>query len=120
MRLFSRLLLGPALLCSASCAPPVSQVGPIFAYPPPDFGRSCEELAAARANLTRKLIFASLYQDAQYRADQATTLGIPTPLGSPFEENREFELGLLKGQLVQVDNKIQERHCDASSTGAYK
>jgi hypothetical protein len=114
MQLSARILLGLISLCVASCAPPVSEIGPIFRYPAPVFGRSCEELADARARLTQKVIFATLYQDSLYQADRTTTLGIPTPLGAPFEENREVELGLLKGELVQLNAKIREKHCDAS------
>lgn len=114
MRLFARLLLGFASMCVASCAPPVSEIGPIFLDPPPDFGRNCEELAAARASLTEKAVFATLYQDTLYQADRTRTLGIPTPLGTPFEESKEVKLGLLKGELVQLEEKIREKHCDAS------
>jgi hypothetical protein len=114
MRKFSRLLLGPAALFLASCAPPAAQVPPIFIQPPLDYGRTCERLAAKRARLTERVIFASLRQDSLYRADRERTLGIPTPLGTPFEENRELELGLLKGELVQINERIRESRCNPS------
>jgi hypothetical protein len=113
MRLIPLLSLGAALSSLAACAPPVSQVGPIYAYPPREFGRTCEELATARARVTRRLIFANLYQDQLYKDDQTRTLGIPTPLGSPFEENRAAELGWLKGELVQINKRIRETRCEA-------
>jgi hypothetical protein len=114
MRRFQGFVMASAALCLASCSPPVSAIGPIFVYPPPEFGRTCEELAIARTRLTQRLIFVNLYQDTLYRADQTTTLGIPTPLGTPFEESREFELGVLKGELVQIDGRLRESRCAVS------
>lgn len=114
MRLSACVLLGFASVCVASCAPPTSEIGPIFVYPPPYFGGSCEQLAAARASLAEKAVFATLYQDSLYQADRTRTLGVPTPLGTPFEESKEVKLGLLKGELIQLEEKIREKHCDAS------
>lgn len=114
MQRFQGLVIVSTMLCLAGCAPPVSEIGPIFVYPPPDFGRTCEELAITRSRLTQRLIFTNLYQDNLYRADQTTTLGIPTPLGSPFEDSHAFQLGVLKGELLQIDGRIHERRCDLS------
>lgn len=114
MRRFQYLVVASAMLCLAGCSPPVSEIGPIFVYPPPDFGRTCEELAVTRSRLTQRLIFTNLYQDNLYRADQTTTLGIPTPLGSPFEDSHAFQLGVLKGELIQIDGRISESRCDLS------
>lgn len=113
MRLPAGIFLGFSLLSLASCAPPASQVAPIFVVPPPFFGRSCEQLAASRARLTNLVLLATLRQNTLSKADQTRTLGIPTPLGTPFEENREFELGVLKGQLIQLEDIIRREGCEA-------
>jgi hypothetical protein len=102
MRLTTCLLIAALAPTLAGCAPPAAQVPPIFTWPPPDYGRSCEELAAARARLTDRLLFASLRQNSISQADRTRTLGIPTPFGTPFEENQEFDLGVLKDRKSVV------------------
>jgi len=114
MKIETAILWGGCALLLSACAPRASEVAPIFAAQTRDFGHDCEALAAARARVTSRLVFASLRQNDMSDADRARTLGFPTPLGTLFEENREFELGRLKGDLVEINQQILGNKCEAS------
>lgn len=104
------LTLGFAAALSA-CARPAHEIEPAPIDPVMFMGKSCSELAHQRARRSRALIFAGMAQDQVSADDNMRTLGVPTPVGTIFDGDREPEVARLKGELHAVNAQMIEMNC---------
>lgn len=104
------LTLGSAAALAA-CARPAHEIEPAPIDPAMFMERTCSELAHERARRSRKLIFAGMAQDQVSADDNMRTLGVPTPVGTIFDGDREPEVARLKGELHAVNAQMVEMNC---------
>jgi hypothetical protein len=101
--------LGLAMLCA--CARATREIAPAIVDPTMFEGQSCIQLAYERARRSKALIFTGMAQDQVSEDDSTRTLGIPTPMGSVFEDDREPEIARLKGELHAVNARMRAMGC---------
>lgn len=107
-------LLGFALAAAlglSACAKPTREVEPLPADPALFVGYDCAQLVARRARISQALIFAGSAQDQIAADDRIRTLGVPTPMGTLFEGDREAEIARLKGELHAVNAQMETQRC---------
>jgi hypothetical protein len=75
-------------------------------------GATCPELATKRAKRMQALVFSGMVQDHISDEDKTRTLGIPTPMGSLFDESRENQIARLKGELHAIDAGLASLNCE--------
>lgn len=101
-----------ALLFSlGACAKQTREIQPAIVDPTLFYGLSCSELVAARAKRSTALIFTASAQDQLAADDKVRTLGIPTPMGTLFEEDREADVARLKGELRAATAQMKAMNC---------
>lgn len=100
-------LAAAALGVSACMAKRPSEIEPASVDPTAYAELDCTRLVERRARIAQSLIFASLAQDHLADADKVRTLGVPTPMGSAFEDDREAEVARLKGELRAIDARLR-------------
>jgi hypothetical protein len=77
----------------------------------PDPNASCDRLVRERALRSQRLIFLGLHQDQLASDDRTRTLGLPTPLGTPFEPDYEIEIARLKGEIGAITREMIAKRC---------
>ncbi|WP_244613005.1 hypothetical protein [Methylosinus sp. Ce-a6] len=107
---FAGLALAAALGLSA-CAKPTRDVEPLPVDPALFAGADCAQLVARRARISQALIFAGSAQDQIAADDRVRTLGVPTPMGTLFDGDREAEVARLKGELHAVNAQMEMQLC---------
>jgi hypothetical protein len=104
------LTLGFAAALTA-CARPAHEIEPAPTDPAMFMGMSCSQLVHERARRSRALIFAGMAQDQVSADDNMRTLGVPTPVGTIFDGDREPEVARLKGELHAVNAQMIAMNC---------
>lgn len=94
-----------------ACARPTSEIVAAAADPAMFEGMTCSQLVGQRARRSQALIFAGMAQDQVSADDGMRTLGVPTPVGTLFDGDREPEVARLKGELHAVDAQLIEMRC---------
>jgi hypothetical protein len=107
-RILAALGLAAALV---ACARPAREIEPAPSDPSLFMGESCSQLVAERGRRSEALIFAGMAQDQLSDEDRIRTLGAPTPLGTPFEDDREPEVARLKGELRAINAQMIAMKC---------
>jgi hypothetical protein len=74
-------------------------------------GRTCSQLVADRAKRSQALVFAGLAQDQLSDDDQIRTLGVPTPMGTLFENSQETAIARLKAELRALNAELGAQNC---------
>jgi hypothetical protein len=74
-------------------------------------GMTCSQLVSEQARKTRALIFAELAQERINKDDRIRTFGVPTPMGSLFNEESAESISRLKGQLASIRARLAQE-CD--------
>ncbi len=74
---------------------------------------TCRQLSLMHAKAMRSLVYAELMQDQRYAEDRTRTFGVPTPFATLFEENREAEVALLKGETLALAAQLEQARCMA-------
>jgi hypothetical protein len=82
---------------------------PPAAYAP----ASCRELALMRAKTMRALTFSEITQDFRHDEDRTRVFGVPVPMATIFEENREAEVARLKGESLALATQLHRAGCVA-------
>jgi hypothetical protein len=100
-----------AALGLAACAKSTHDIEPAPVDPALFVGADCAQLVARRARISQALIFAGSAQDQIAADDRTRTLGVPTPMGTPFELDREPEVARLKGELHAVNAQMDLQRC---------
>jgi hypothetical protein len=114
--MFPRTLWSLALVASlalAACARRTQEIEATPADPALFAGASCAELVAERAKRSEKLIFSGLAQDQVSADDRMRTLGVPTPVGTIFDGDREPDVARLKGELHALEAALVAARCGA-------
>ncbi len=104
------LALAAALGLSA-CAKTTRDIEPAPVDPALFAGADCAQLMARRARISQTLIFSGSAQDQIAADDRTRTLGVPTPMGTPFDSDREPEIARLKGELHAVNAQMDTQRC---------
>ena len=104
------LALAAALGLSA-CAKTTLDIEPAPVDPALFAGADCAQLVARRARIAQALIFAGSAQDQLAADDRMRTLGVPTPMGTPFDDDREPQIARLKGELHAVNAQMDAQRC---------
>lgn len=94
-----------------ACARPTVDIEPVPIDPRIYFGRACSELVEERARRTQALIFVGLIQDQISEDDRTRTLGIPTPMGSEFNESKADQVARLKGEVRAIGSALASLNC---------
>lgn len=108
-----RLLPALGLAMLAACARQTREIEPVVVAPEMFSGMSCLRLVKERARRSQALIYAGMAQDQVSEDDRMRTLGIPTPVGTLFDGDREPEVARLKGELHAIDTQMQAMGCFA-------
>ncbi|PWB94369.1 hypothetical protein [Methylosinus sporium] len=108
--------LSPALAVAAAfglaaCAKPTREIEPAPVDPGLFIGADCPQLVARRARIAQALIFAGSAQDQLAADDRTRTFGVPTPMGTPFDADREPQIARLKGELHAVNAQMDAQRC---------
>jgi hypothetical protein len=82
---------------------------PPFAYEP----ATCRELSLMRAKTVRARVLSDIRQDWMRAEDRTRVFGVPLPMASIFEENREAEVARLKGESLALATQLQRAGCVA-------
>lgn len=93
------------------CARPASEIEAAAVDPALFEGMTCSQLVAQRARRSQALIFAGMAQDQVSADDGMRTLGVPTPVGTLFDGDREPEVARLKGELHAVTAQLIAMRC---------
>ncbi|WP_245267234.1 hypothetical protein [Methylosinus sp. LW3] len=104
------LALAAALGLSA-CAKTAWDIEPAPVDPALFVGTDCAHLVARRARISQALIFAGSAQDQLAADDRMRTLGVPTPMGTPFGDDREPQIARLKGELHAINAQMDAQRC---------
>ncbi|MBY6240569.1 hypothetical protein [Methylosinus sp. Sm6] len=109
----ARLVFGALGLAAAlaACAKPAHEIAPTPIDPVMFAGKSCSQLVAARARRSQALIFAGMAQNQVSDDDRMRTLGVPTPVGTLFDGDREPEVARLKGELHAIGAQMIVMNC---------
>ncbi|OAI29620.1 hypothetical protein A1351_10660 [Methylosinus sp. R-45379] len=114
---FTRILPRRAVLALAAalglsaCAKTTWDIEPAPVDPALFVGTDCAHLVARRARISQALIFAGSAQDQLAADDRMRTLGVPTPMGTPFGDDREPQIARLKGELHAVNAQMDAQRC---------
>jgi hypothetical protein len=100
-----------SLFSLAACMRPSRDIEPVFVDPNYFAGATCRQLILKRARTLRALIFSGLTQDQYYRDDRTRTFGVPTPMATIFEESREGEISVIKGELMALNEQLWRMNC---------
>jgi hypothetical protein len=100
-----------SIVMLAGCAKRTFEITPDQTDPKEFFGMTCSELVAERAKTSQALIFSGLAQDQISDDDKMRTLGIPTPMGSLFNEGRENQIARLKGKVRAINANMSALRC---------
>jgi hypothetical protein len=100
------------LLASAfsACSKRIEEIEPASISAGEFAGMTCSQLVSEQARKTRALIFAELAQERVIADDRIRTFGVPTPMGSLFNEDRTESIARLKGQLASI-RMLLSREC---------
>jgi len=98
-------------LLLSSCARTMREIPPAPGAIYPDPHASCARLVAERARRTTRLVIVGLHQDQLAADDRARVLGVPTPLGTPFEEDMTPEVARLKGEIGAITQEMIRKNC---------
>lgn len=82
---------------------------PPLAYEP----ATCRQLSLMHAKTMRSLVFSSIIQDQHHADDRTRTFGVPTPMATLFDENREAEVARLKGEALALAEQLERAGCVA-------
>lgn len=107
----ARCALIALLLGLGACAKQSRDIPPALVDPTLFLGMSCSELVAERARRTTALVFAESTQDQTAADDRVRTLGLPTPMGTIFEGDRELEVARLKGEVRAATTQMRAMNC---------
>lgn len=100
-----------AALGLSACAKTTLEIEPAPVDPALFVGADCAQLVARRARISQALIFAGSAQDQLAADDRTRTLGVPTPMGTPFDDDREPQIARLKGELHAVNAQMDAQRC---------
>ncbi|WP_245258394.1 hypothetical protein [Methylosinus sp. LW4] len=100
-----------AALGLSACAKTTLEIEPAPVDPALFVGVDCAQLVARRARISQALIFAGSAQDQLAADDRTRTLGVPTPMGTPFDDDREPQIARLKGELHAVNAQMDAQRC---------
>jgi hypothetical protein len=100
-----------AALGLSACAKTTLEIEPAPVDPALFVGADCPHLVARRARISQALIFAGSAQDQLAADDRTRTLGVPTPMGTPFDDDREPQIARLKGELHAVNAQMDAQRC---------
>jgi hypothetical protein len=107
-----RLLFALGLAAQlGACARRTSEIEAVAVDPAMFEGMTCSQLVAQRARRSQALIFAGMAQDQVSADDGMRTLGVPTPVGTLFDGDREPEVARLKGELHAVNAQLIAMRC---------
>ncbi|WP_457798523.1 hypothetical protein [Methylocystis sp. S23] len=114
MRRRKRAALAFSAICGLSaCAKRHGEVAPAPIPPSAFETATCRQLSAMHAKAMRTLVFSELLQDHRHAEDRTRIFGVPTPMATIFEENREAELARLKGETLALAAQLQRAGCVA-------
>lgn len=94
----------------SACAKHAEEIQPTSISPAEFSGMTCSQLVSQQARKTRALIFAELAQERVNADDRIRTFGVPTPMGSLFNEEKAELIARLKGQLGSI-RALLSRDC---------
>lgn len=97
----------------SACARSHGEIAPVPVPPQAFAAADCRQLSLMRAKAERSLILSEIVQDHRYAEDRTRTFGVPTPMATIFEENREAEVARLKGEAYAIAAEIQRTGCVA-------
>lgn len=97
----------------SACAVPHAQIAPAPVPPVAFDGASCRELALMHAKAMRTLTFSSIAQDHNFEADHTRVFGVPLPMATLFERDREAEVARLKGDSLALAAQLERQGCVA-------
>ncbi|MBG0808636.1 hypothetical protein IY145_04530 [Methylosinus sp. H3A] len=100
-----------AALGLSACAKTAGDIEPAPVDPALFVGADCAQLVARRARISQALIFAGSAQDQIAADDRTRTLGVPTPMGTLFDGDREPDVARLKGELHAVNAQMDAQRC---------
>jgi hypothetical protein len=110
----AKMAMAFALACGLpACAKNHDEIAPAPISPAAYAPATCRELSLMYAKTMRSLVFSELMQDHRYAEDRTRTFGIPTPMATLFEENREAEVARLKGNALAIPAQLERAGCVA-------